>query len=167
VSRVPVAFILLSAWLGAGVLFATVVAPAAFAVLPSRELAGALVGRVLPVIFISGIIVAAAGLLLDRSGAGRLPRVRRGALVAVALCCAVAQFVVAPMIERTRREIAGPIEQLAPRDPRRVAFGQLHAISVGWLGLAMLGAATTVMLASMAPRPRRATLGDPLTSASR
>ena len=152
-SRVPVAFILLSAWLGAGVLFATVVAPAAFAVLPSRELAGALVGRVLPVIFISGIIVAVAGLLLDRSGAGRLPRVRRGALVAVEL--------------RNRREIAGPIEQLAPRDPRRVAFGQLHAISVGWLGLAMLGAATTVMLASMAPRPRRATLGDPLTSASR
>ena len=89
----PAAFILLSAWLGAGVLFATVVAPAAFAVLPSRELAGALVGRVLPVIFVSGIVVATAGLLLDRSGAGRLPRVRRGALVAVALCCAVAQFV--------------------------------------------------------------------------
>jgi len=166
VSRMPVAFILLSAWLGAGVLFATVVAPAAFAVLPSRALAGALVGRVLPVLFVSGIVVAAAGLLLDRSGAGRLPRVRRGALVAVALCCAAAQFIVAPMIERTRREIAGPIEQLAAGDPRRVAFGQLHAISVGWLGLAMISAATTVVLAAMAPRPRRATLGDPLTGAS-
>jgi len=58
----PVAFILLSAWLGAGVLFATVVAPAAFAVLPSRALAGALVGRVLPVIFVSGIVAAVAGL---------------------------------------------------------------------------------------------------------
>jgi len=165
-SGMPVAFILLSAWLGAGVLFATVVAPAAFAVLPSRALAGALVGRVLPVIFVSGIVVAAAGLLLDRSGAGRLPRVRRGALGVVALCCAVAQFIVAPMIERTRREIAGPIEHLAPRDPRRVAFGRLHAISVGWLGLAMLGAATTVVLASLAPRSRRVTLGDPLTGAS-
>jgi len=65
VSRAGVVSILLSAWLGAAVLVTTVVAPAAFAVLPSRTLAGALVGRVLPVLFIAGLVVALASLSLD------------------------------------------------------------------------------------------------------
>lgn len=146
------ASILLSAWLGAATLFAAVVAPAAFATLPSRTLAGAVVGRVLPVVFIAGIVVAAIGLALDRTRLGRLPRVRRVALVIAALSCAAAQFVVAPRIERVRQEINGPIEQLTPTDSRRVAFGRLHAVSVGWLGLAMLASGTALVLASVPSR---------------
>ena len=144
--------VLLSAWLGAAVLFATVVAPAAFAVLPSRLLAGALVGRVLPVVFVSGIAVAAASLVIDRHGGGVLPNVRRAAMVLIVVACAVAQFGIAPRIERVRNQIAGPIEQLARDDPHRVAFGRLHAISVGWLGLAMVAAASTIALGSRSPR---------------
>src|SRR5215213_9270463 len=49
--------VLLSLWLGAAIVVAAVVAPAAFAVLPTRTLAGALVGRVLPSIFWSGAVV--------------------------------------------------------------------------------------------------------------
>ena len=75
----PVA-LLLSAWLGASILFAAVVAPAAFTILPSRSLAGALVGRVLPVVFASGLVVALLALALDRADLGRLFGVRRGAL---------------------------------------------------------------------------------------
>ena len=82
--------LLLSAWLGAAVLFSSVVAPAAFAALPSRTLAGALVGRVLPAVFFAGIVIAAASLVLDRRGRGRSPRVRRSALVVTALACAAA-----------------------------------------------------------------------------
>jgi hypothetical protein len=145
-SRVSPIALLLAAWLGAGVLFAAVVAPAAFAVLPSRTLAGALVGRVLPVLFAAGIVVALAGLWLDRSATEPRTRVRRVALVLIAVSCAVAQFGVGPRIERIRREIGGPIEQLSPNDERRVAFGRLHAASVGWLGLAMVAAATTLVL---------------------
>jgi len=48
---------LLAAWLGAACFVASVVAPAAFDVLPTRTLAGALVGRVIPVLFWSGVIV--------------------------------------------------------------------------------------------------------------
>jgi hypothetical protein len=145
-SRVSAIALLLAAWLGAGVLFAAVVAPAAFAVLPSRTLAGALVGRVLPVLFGTGIVVAVAGLWLDRPTTESRSRVRRVALVLVAVSCAVAQFGVGPRIERIRREIGGPIEQLSPNDERRVAFGRLHAASVGWLGLAMVAAAATLVL---------------------
>lgn len=160
----PLVSLLLSAWLGAGVLFAAVVAPAAFAVLPSRTLAGALVGRVLPVLFIAGIVTALLGLWLGRRGLGRYPRVRRGALLALALSCAVAQFVISPRIDRVRTAIGGPIEQLSVDDPRRVAFGRLHAVSVGWLGIAMVAAGLTIVLASLAPGPRRASDPEPLTA---
>ena len=144
--------LLLAAWLGAALLFAAAVAPAAFAVLPSRSLAGELVGRVLPIVFITGMIVAVVSLALDRSSVGRLLNARRLALVFVVVACAAAQFVVSPRIERIRREIPGPIEQLAMDDSRRVAFGRLHAISVAWLGVAMIAATATIVLASLKPR---------------
>jgi hypothetical protein len=154
------AALLLAAWLGAGILFAAVVAPAAFAVLPSRTLAGALVGEVLPTVFVAGMVVAILSAVLDRGTAGRASRVRRAALVVLALSCGVAQFVVGPRIERVRGEIGGPVEQLAPSDPRRVAFGRLHAISVAWLGLAMLSGATAVVLMSIAPKTRTSDAPD-------
>ena len=144
--------ILLSAWLGAATLFAAVVAPAAFAALPSRTLAGAVVGRVLPGVFIAGLIAASAALALDRARRGRMPGVRRVALIVTALACGAAQFYVAPRIETVRREIDGPVEQLAPGDARRVAFGRLHAVSVGWLGVAMLAAGAALVLASIPAR---------------
>lgn len=164
-SRGGVVALLLSAWLGAGVLFAAVVAPAAFAVLPSRSLAGALVGRVLPIIFIAGIVAALVGLWLDRADTGRLPGVRRVALVVLAASCAIAQFAVGPRIERVRREINGPVEQLPAGDARRAAFGRLHAASVAWLGLAMIAAAATVVLVSVPGRSRTHGVAEPLVPA--
>ena len=148
-SRAGVVSILLSAWLGAAVLVTTMVAPAAFAVLPSRTLAGALVGRVLPVLFIAGLVVALASLSLDSGDHGRAIRVRRAMLIVAAVSCAAAQFAVAPRIERVRKEIAGPVEQLSPDDPRRIAFGRLHAASVAWLGVAMVADVTTLILVSL------------------
>jgi hypothetical protein len=152
VSRAAVVSILLSAWLGAAVLAATVVAPSAFAVLPSRTLAGALVGRVLPVLFIAGLVVALASLWLDSGDYGRGFHVRRALLVAAAVSCAAAQFAVTPRIERVQKEIDGPVEQLSRDDPRRMAFGRLHAASVAWLGLAMAAAVTTLILVSVRKR---------------
>lgn len=149
--------ILLALWLGAGIIFAAGVAPAAFAVLPTRTLAGALVGRVLPVIFFAGIAVGALVIVLARGALGR--RIA-GAIVVAG--CAIAQFIISPRIERVRAEIGGAIENLAPDDARRAAFGRLHAMSVGWLGLAMLAAAVALVLAAktlttMSSRAERAT----------
>jgi hypothetical protein len=155
VTRALLVSLLLAAWLGASLLFAAAVAPAAFEVLPSRTLAGLLVGRVLPTLFIAGGVIAALCLLLDCSSAGALPLVRRTALAAIIIACGIAQFGIAPRIARVRAQIDGPIEQLAREDPRRVAFGRLHAISVGWLGIAMLAAGTVIVLASISPRGRR------------
>jgi hypothetical protein len=140
----PIALVALSAWLGATLLAATVVAPAAFAVLPTRTLAGALVGRVLPVLFYSGAAVGILAVLLGRTATPSLPRLIAGAVMVVT--CLAAQLVVAPRIERVRSEAGRPIDELAVGDPRRAAFGRLHGASVLLLGIAGIAAATALVL---------------------
>jgi hypothetical protein len=147
---------LLGAWLGAAVLFAAVVAPAAFAVLPTRALAGALVGRVLPVVLAAGALVgiaAAAGVTLAPLGrGGRLLCLVCGAVAAAA--CAAARWWVGGRIESLRAAIGPSLDALAADDPRRVAFGRLHGVSVMLLGVAML--AGLIALAAYALAARRA-----------
>ncbi len=132
-----------TAWLGAALLVITVVAPAAFTALPTRTLAGQLVGAVLPPLFYAGIVVGSlvvAASVTARDGRIVTAGTAGGFLLAVS--CAGAQFAVAPRIERTRASIGGPLEALSASDPRRLAFGRLHGASVLLLGVAMLGAAT-------------------------
>jgi hypothetical protein len=136
--------VLLSAWLGAALLVAAVVAPAAFAVLPSRSLAGALVGRVLPVVFWSGMVVGAVVAATTWSLPGRVWRV--GGALALVAACAAAQLVVAPRIERVRAAIGGPVDALDPGDPRRQAFGRLHGLSVAWMGIGGLAALLVLVI---------------------
>jgi hypothetical protein len=145
--------LLLTAWIGAALLFTTVVAPAAFAVLPTRSLAGALVGRVLPALFYTGVIVGSVIVLLDMLMPTKAwGRVAAGALYAVA--CAVAQLAVGSRIDRLRAQIGGPLDALAADDPRRLAFGKLHAISVAWLAVAMIAALVALVLAIRSLRLR-------------
>lgn len=135
---------LLAAWIGAAALAATVVAPAAFAVLPTRTLAGALVGRVLPAIFWSGMLVglASAAIAWNQHGRGWLA----GASLALVASCAVAQLVISPRIEAVRASIGGPVDALLPDDPRRQAFGRLHGMSVLWMGVGGLAALLALIL---------------------
>ena len=147
--------LLVASWLGAAVLFAAVVAPAAFSVLPSRALAGALVGRVLPAVFIAGLVVALLALGIGfRDGAPFL-KARLLSAVLVALSCAAAHFLVGPRIERLRQTIGSPVGELAVEDERRVAFGRLHRASVGWLGAAIVGATCYVVFSTLAGRSAR------------
>ena len=146
--------LLLAVWIGAALLFTVVVAPAAFSVLPTRTLAGALVGRVLPVIFYAGVVIGSLIVVLELIGrTGAWGRSAAGAVSALA--CALAQLVVGTKIDRLREAIGGPLDALALDDPRRVAFGRLHAISVGWLGLAMVAAIIALALAVRAMSPRQ------------
>ena len=136
----------LAVWLGAALLFSAVVAPAAFAVLPTRTLAGDIVGRVLPVIFYAGMAVGLLTIVLARADAEEWrwsTATVAGALIIAA--CAGAQFIVGSRIELVRSRIAGPVDALAPGDPLRVEFGRLHGVSVGLLGVAMLAAAAALV----------------------
>lgn len=146
--RLPAAplasLVLLALWLGAAILVATVVAPAAFAVLPSRTLAGALVGRVLPVLFWSGMLVGVAVAMLGRGQAGARASLVSGALLALA--SAVAELGIGPRIAALRSAVGGPMDALDPADPRRQAFGRLHGLSVACLGVGALAALALLVI---------------------
>jgi Domain of unknown function (DUF4149) len=145
---------MLALWLGAALFFAAVVAPAAFAVLPTAALAGALVGRTLPTLFVSGMVVGVLILALEirstRAG-GRLRAIGAGVML---IACAVAQFVIGGRIERLRTVPGSPIGTLSRDDPRRIAFGRLHALSVAALGAAMIAAAAAAAGARAVPEAR-------------
>jgi hypothetical protein len=143
-----VQLVTLALWLGAGAFFSFAVAPALFATLPSRTMAGAVVGRTLPIVFYLGIAAGAIIIALQAAGGrGALRDVRALCGCLIVAACAVAQFVIGRRIDRLRADIGGSIESLAVDDARRAAFGRLHGMSVAWLGLAMLAAAVALVAA--------------------
>jgi hypothetical protein len=141
---------LLALWLGAAILTAAVVAPAAFAVLPTRALAGALVGRVLPVIFVGGVAAGIAAAVLAAGGGGAFARSRVVLPGLAAVLCAAAQFGVGPRIHALRAEMGPNIEALPPGDSQRAAFGRLHGVSVLLMGAAGLAAGAALVLTAVA-----------------
>ncbi len=142
-SRLLTGALLLSAWGGAALLTIAVVAPGAFRALPSRGMAGAVVGEVLPTIFITGIMIGlAVALLSGRHGAAAGAT---AASLASAGACAVAQFGINPRIVRLREMAGGSIDAWSQDDPRRVMFGMLHGYSVGALAVAMLAGAVALV----------------------
>ncbi|MBX6330898.1 MAG: DUF4149 domain-containing protein [Gemmatimonadaceae bacterium] len=147
--------VLLAAWLGAAIYFSTAVAQAAFRVLPTRALAGALVGRTLPVIFVAGIVVGVltAALTMREPAAAWGRAVRIAAELGIALFCAIGQGVIGTRIERLRASIGTTLDALPPGDPARVTFGRLHGLSVLTLALAMLLAIVALVAASRVLAP--------------
>ena len=141
----------LALWLGAALFFAAVVAPAAFEVLPAPALAGALVGRVLPTLFVTGIVVALLILALEIRAPRRGGRLRATGAGVMLIACAVAQFVIGGQIQRLRSVAGSPIGALSRDDPRRVAFGRLHALSIAALGAAMIAAAAAAAAGARQP----------------
>lgn len=150
--RALVTLVLNAIWGGAGLIVITTVAPAAFRVLPTRALAGALVGQVLPVLFIAGVVVGVATVALTTRKAPHAVT-RRVAGVGTLLGCFVAQGIIGPRIDAVRAKIGPSIEALATTDPLRVEFGRLHGYSVIALGVGMIFALVALSAAFAAVRP--------------
>jgi len=131
---------LLALWLGAALFFSVGVAPAAFTVAPT-SVAGALVGRLLPPLFVSGVTVGLAIVAIELRWRRPGSRLRASAAAVMLAACAVAQFAISRQIDRLRTAVGRPIAMLEPSDPRRREFGRLHALSVMALGAAMIAAA--------------------------
>lgn len=132
----------LAIWLGASILFAASVAPALFAVLPSRALAGEVVGRVLPVLLYSGVVIA-----MLVGGREALQGMRLRGLIALVIAATCGYGVsLGRRIDQLRASIGGPIDALDVTDSRRVEFGRLHGVSVGLLGVAMLAALVLIIM---------------------
>lgn len=147
-------FMLLSLvmWIGGIVFFAFVVAPALFSILPSRELAGAVVQRSLTSLHWIGIAGALVFLIASTLDALNTPGVQHGMsrniLMTIALALTlVSQFGITPAMERLRRDM-GTIDMAAAADPRRVEFNRLHTASTTLEGgVLVLGLATLVLVA--------------------
>ncbi len=135
--------LLLAMWLGAACFFIAV-AQSAFAVLPERELAGAVVNRTLSIVNYAGLIIAvvllASSLVGARFGSRLSLWAERFLLLIVAAACAVGQFVIGFMLASLRTQLGRPIDQIAADDPLRLQFNQWHQYSEWTLSAGMFAA---------------------------
>jgi hypothetical protein len=136
--------LLIALWLGAACFFSFAVAPSAFGVLPSRELAGSMVSRTLLIVNLIGLVI---GLLLltssfvKQTGAKSFLIWTERLLLAVLLAaCAVNQFVVAWWLSYVKAQMGKPIDEVPLEDPLRMQFNNLHEYSVWILATAMIAA---------------------------
>ena len=120
-------------WVG-GLIFFPVVAQTAFSVLPTRHLAGLVVGRSLVILHWmgmgSGVVFLAASLLDGRiSGGDARPLAARHLLVCLMLMLTlISQFGIIPRMDAIRDSI-GQIDSVPPENPARLRFDALHVWS--------------------------------------
>lgn len=153
---------LLAMWFGAALFFSAVVAPTVFSVLRSfalpnsGEIAGAIVNRSLSIVNVAGFIVGLFLLLtlfVRRGSQGRIAFLLESlATVVIVAGTGVGHWLIAAKMHALRVAMAIPIDQVAPDDPRRLAFNDLHGYSVKALGLAMIAALIAMTLISRRQR---------------
>jgi len=111
-------------------MFFIAVAQSAFAVVPSREAAGSLVGRTLAILNYCGIGISIVALLTSfivPAGTRKIVIwLERVLLVVFGLACAIAQFVITWWMLLLRTEMGRPIDEVAADDPLRIQFNNLH-----------------------------------------
>jgi uncharacterized membrane protein len=120
-------------WLGGLIFFAFVLAPTAFSpgLLPTRHMAGSIVGRSLDLLhymaIVSGIIFLIASMLYSRmaSGSARPLAARHILIVLMLLLTVISQFAISPKMHAIRAE-AGVIDDLSLDNPLRMEFNRLH-----------------------------------------
>jgi small-conductance mechanosensitive channel len=143
-------------WVGGILFFVIVVAPVAFADLPSRHLAGLVVrGSLLRLHFIGaicGCVFLAASALLAWANRAQ-PRLLRSFVIGIALllpmslCTLYSKEIVIPAMERDRAT-AGEINSLPAANPVRIDFERLHRQSTTLEGTVLLcGLGIIVVLA--------------------
>ena len=147
--------LLIALWLGAACFFSFAVAPSAFGVLPSRELAGAMVSRTLMIVNLSGLIIGAIALALSfvkrTDIKPYLIWAERLLLAVLIAACAVGQFVFGLWLSYVKAQIGRPIDEVAADDPLRMQFNNLHEYSVWVLITGMIAALVAFFIISRKP----------------
>lgn len=138
--------LILAIWLGAAVFFIGV-AQSAFAVLPSREMAGSVVNRTLAILNYSGLAISLIMIATSLIATARISRlwlwVERFLLLVLAAACAIGQFVIGFWLSSIRLQLGRPIDDVAVDDPLRIQFNVLHEYSVWVLFAGMIAALIT------------------------
>ena len=143
--------LLLGVWLGSMMFFSFAVAPSAFAVLPTRELAGVMVTSSIGKLEVLGMTL---GLLLmvihfanwrSRRNS-RLNAVRALLLLVMISSAALSRFWISPAMVSLRAQMGGHIDEVAATDPLRLQFNDLHQYSVGLMSTAMIAGLIVLFL---------------------
>jgi hypothetical protein len=120
-------------WLG-GIIFFAVLAPNVFAVVPTHQMAGNVVGRLLKILhwmgIVSGVVFLASSMLYSRFTTGNANPfgLRHILLYLMLLLTSISQFGVAKKMADLRTTM-GNIDAIPVTDPLRVQFNALHAWS--------------------------------------
>jgi hypothetical protein len=155
-------------WTGMVLGFAFLVAPLLFSLLPSRDLAGHVAGRIVTRLDVMAWAAFLAALALalfprwireikDDQPVGPLRLWGATALVAL-LMGFTSQFIVSPGLQRIRARMDGPVEALAQDHPDRVAYNKAHGISRQLMLLRLLLAVG--LAAGVTALPRQAPKAD-------
>src|SRR6267154_4094259 len=130
-------------WIGGLILFAFVLAPTAFSVLPTTHLAGNVVGRALGKLhwigIISGIVFLASSMFYSRLTDGT-PHVLAARHVILCLMLAltlISQFAIIPRMDTLRTSL-GEVQSVPVDNPERVQFDALHGWSTRVEGAVLL-----------------------------
>lgn len=146
-ARQTAAFIevlLLGVWLGSMIFFSFAVAPSAFAVLPSRELAGVIVTSTIGKLETLGLLVGPLLILIQVASwrathSSKLTKSLRVILVLVMIgAAALSRFWISPQMVSLRAAMGGHIDDVPLTDPVRMHFNDLHQYSVGLMSVAMI-----------------------------
>jgi hypothetical protein len=141
-------------WVGGLIFFAFVLAPTAFAVLPSRHLAGNVVARSINAVhwmgIVSALIFLSSSILYNRLSIGT-PRVlaARHVLICMMLVLTlISQYGIIPRMDALRASI-GEIDSAPPDNPIRMQFDALHVWSTRVEGgVLLLGLVVVYLTAS-------------------
>lgn len=144
--------LLIGLWLGAAVFFSLAVAPTAFIVLPTGELAGFLVNRTLTIVNFSGLGIGVVLLFLTFVPRGEARAVwawiQRLLLFAFILACGAGQAIIGIYLEQIRKMSDTPISELAADNALKIQFNTWHQYSVWVLIAGMIVAALTFFIIS-------------------
>lgn len=144
--------LMLAVWLGSMVFFSFAVAPSAFAVLPTRELAGAIVTSTIGKVEMLGLIIGPLLFILQLTAwrpraASAKTRVLRALLLLMMIAAAAAsRFWVSAKLVSLRQAMGGMIDNIPVTDPLRIEFNALHGYSVGLMGACMLAGFVVLFL---------------------
>ena len=137
-------------WLGGMIVIGAIVAPATFHALEQGDavagraraatVVGEVLGRFHVVSYVAGVVLL-TGLIVMKLVGPRPPGfgVRLAIVATMLLSSLLSGFVVDPRIGALRDAIGAPVATLAATDPRRAAFGRLHALSTSLMAVAALG----------------------------
>ncbi|MBI1745127.1 MAG: DUF4149 domain-containing protein [Acidobacteria bacterium] len=146
----------LAIWLGSMVFFSFVLAPTAFALLPSRDLAGSLVNLSLAKLhnlsYLIALLLMACGAWASKDQSNPIRHfIATNVIVIVMLLVTIGSAQIVSKRIADVRMLLGPIDTVAVTHPLRLEFNRLHEFSVWLMSSTMLlsGAQLFVVLRTL------------------